>query len=276
MKVLVLGATGMLGSAVATHFLEQKGYEVYMTYRNPDVILGGVKISDYENARRFDPLADDFSSLPEADYVFNCIGTTKPFMTKSPVQSVLINSIVPRQLAGYYSYLKDRFIHISTDCVFSGKDGAYTESSPHDALDDYGKSKSLGEPVDDCMVIRTSIIGNEIHKDASLVAWVKSMSGKKAQGWTRHKWNGVTTDQYAKCLQQIIENDLYEKGLFHIHSNTVNKYELVSMIADRYSVHVELEEVPGPNSVDRTLSSEKDLCKKLDIPSIQAQVRDMR
>lgn len=275
MKVAVLGATGMLGSAVVNGLLDA-GLQVYPSYRNPSVVIrDGRPVSKMSGAFPFVAGQDSPASVPRVDYIVNCIGVIKPFMSGNPIKSIQVNSLFPHQLANAGKELGMKVIHITTDCVFSGRDGKYTEDSLHDALDDYGKTKSLGEP-DNCMVLRTSIIGPEVHKDASLVAWVRSMDGKDIKGFTNHFWNGVTTDQYAAVVQQIIDKDLYEDNLFHVHSDTVNKLELVTMIAERFDLSLNIAPWETPHTVDRTLATKKDLMSNLVIPSLSAQIAAMK
>jgi len=275
MRVLILGATGMLGNAVAKHF-QKKDVDLYFSYRNPHVIFdtkSDKPISYYPEAFPFETKAP-FIELPYADYVINCIGVIKPFIEKNPIESIEVNSIFPRALANYCEKNKMKLIQITTDCVFSGKDGPYTEDSPHDALDDYGKTKSLGEPKN-CMVLRTSIIGEEIHKGASLISWVNTLEGQEANGFTNHWWNGMTTEQYAKVCSTIIEKDLFENGTFHLFSNRINKHDLVKKIAERFDIDVKLNKYEAPVVVDRTLASNKSLINKLNIPSIEEQIESM-
>jgi dTDP-4-dehydrorhamnose reductase/intein/homing endonuclease len=160
------------------------------------------------------------------------------------------------------------------NCVFSGSVGKYVESDLHDALDAYGKSKSLGE-TKECMVIRTSILGEEIHKNASLVAWAKSQAGKNVSGFTNHIWNGITTKQFANCCHQIIEKDLYEAGLHHVFSNDVTKFELLSMIDARFGLNLTIASVEAGQRCDRTMRTNKTLMSRLTVPSISDQIKDM-
>lgn len=266
MKIMILGSTGMLGNAVFNHFKKEK-YEVFGTYRNQ-------KFSNNENFVFFDAASPDFSILKDFDYVLNCIGVIKPFMNVNMIDSIFINSIFPRQLANYCEMKNIKLIHITTDCVFSGIDSEYDEDSLHDCLDEYGKSKSLGEPTN-CMVIRTSIIGEEIHKNASLISWVKSMKNKEINGFINHLWNGVTTKHYAELCQQIIENDLHKNELFIVHSNTVNKFELLSLLNDKFELNLSINKFEDKKRIDRTLSSKKDLINKLKIKSIQQQIEEL-
>ena len=270
-KVLILGSTGMLGNAVARHFqhlrLQNPDYEVYMTHR------GDIRLQD--NSYYFDATNPSFANLPEVDYILNCIGIIKPFMKENIEKSIYINSIFPRKLSNYYKNTKTKVIHITTDCVYSGMDGGYKETDLHDCTDDYGKSKSLGEPIEDCMVLRTSIIGKEIHKNASLISWAISQKNKTVKGFTNHFWNGVTTKEYARVCQNIIENDLYSTGLRHIYSNSVNKYELLKLISDSFELNLNIEPYETEIKCDRTLNTEYELCKVLKIKNLKEQLEDI-
>jgi len=268
-KVAVLGSTGMLGSAVGKYLLQQ-GYDVATSYRNEKVSYG-------PHSFFYDPTIPDGSIPEDCDYIINCIGVIKPFINDNHENSVYLNSLFPRQLAKISKHLGIKMIHITTDCVYSGKDGGYVETDEHDCLDFYGKTKSLGEPSDDCMVIRTSIIGEEIHKDASLISWVKSMKGKTINGFTNHTWNGVTTKQYAKLCEKIIKEDLYKEGLFHVCSDSVTKHELVSIINERFSLDIDITPTEAAQRVDRTLATNEDLSLFLmkSVPSVEEQIKDL-
>jgi dTDP-4-dehydrorhamnose reductase len=280
--VLILGGTGMLGNAVGKFFQAHPDkYDTFLTTRDLSLVYGR-----RSNWIKFDPTektldaASDIREVLEMfpknpDYVINCIGTIKPFMAKNKKESILINSLLPHIWAETLKSFGIKMIHITTDCVFSGATGAYTESSPHDALDDYGKSKSLGEPYSDAMVIRTSIIGPEIHKQASLIAWAQSQAGREVRGFTNHLWNGITCQQYADICSQIIEGELYETGLFHVHSDSVTKEQLLHLINDRYDLKLTISPTPAQEAVDRTLATEKSLLAKLRIPSLRDQVMSL-
>lgn len=268
MKIIILGSTGMLGSAVGHYFLSKYGEEdVCLSHRNKDVGYGANKFY-------FDALTDGFDVIGECDYVINCIGVIKPFIETDTVSSIHINSVFPWELANYCEKRGCKLIHITTDCVFSGREGNYDENAPHDCLDIYGKSKSLGEP-GNCMVLRTSIIGEEIHKKASLIEWAKSQQGKEINGLTNHYWNGVTTKQYAKICEQIISNDWFAKEPYHVFSNTVSKYELLNLINDRFSLDLTINEFEASVAIDRTLATHKDLNDTLNIPPIAQQLKEI-
>lgn len=267
MKILILGATGMLGHTVADYLIGRFDYDVTMTSRNV--------ISGYEGIY-FDALTSDLGALGGPyDYVINCIGIIKPFMSADMEKSIQINALFPWALGKWCEQNGSRLIHITTDCVYSGAKGNYTESDPHDALDAYGKSKSLGECPDYAMILRTSIIGPEIHKYASLVEWAKKQAGKTVKGFTTHLWNGITTLQYAKVCDKIMRQNLFEKGLYHIFAPTdVSKFEMMKMFDHRYELGLTV--IPTqPHPIDRTLRTEKELCSKLGIPSVEQMILEM-
>ena len=248
-KILVLGSTGMLGHSVAKHFID-KGYDVTSTYRKESQEVAAV-----DKKIAYNPLIHSFASLDGGyDYVINCIGTIKPFMAKDPIAARKINSVFPWELADWCNDIKAKLLHITTDCVFSGKTGKYKESSVHDALDDYGKSKSLGEPIDRCMVIRTSIIGEEIHKNASLIEWAKGQKGKSIKGFTNHYWNGITTNYYGVVCEKIIENNWHSNGLFHVHAkDDVSKFDMMTIFNKKFNLDMNIEAFTATETVDRHL-----------------------
>lgn len=271
MKIAVLGSTGMLGNAVGHHFVDKYGEEnVFTSYRNIEMAYGNIFL--------FDPFkvyfATSLQQIPHVDYIINCLGVIKPFITNNIEESIFINSIFPRKLADYCNKNDIRLIHITSDCVYQGTKGNYIETDPHDCTDIYGKTKSLGEP-NNCMILRTSIIGEELHKKASLIEWLKSQKNGKVRGFTNHYWNGVTTRQYAKICQTIIESDLYEQSLFHVFSDTVTKEQLLRMIDYRFKLNTEITPCEADEQIDRTLSTMKILNKTLQIPSLNEQIQQL-
>lgn len=275
-KILILGATGMLGNAVTKYFLSQKDrYNITVTARDVELAKGlfpDIKIIQFRlgiHRGCADLITEKY------DYVINCIGTIKPFMQTDAVAARYINAIFPWELANVCTMYGAKLLHITTDCVFSGKKGKYIETDLHDALDDYGKSKSLGEPISDCMVIRTSIIGEEVHKNASLIEWAKSQRGKKVKGFTHHQWNGITTTQYGKVCDTIMTNEWWERGLFHVHSkDDVNKFQMMTYFNEKFDLKLEIEEVNNIGEpCDRTMRSSKPLNEKLNIPTVREQIQ---
>jgi len=269
-KVLILGSTGMLGNAVGKWFLERpEQFETHLTYRNEEMSFG-------ENKHYFNMYDEEGSGeLPAVDYIINCVGLIKPFITEDPLVSIEVNATFPWRLARYCEETDTNLIHITTDCVYSGAKGSYSEESEHDALDSYGKTKSLGEP-NNCMVLRTSIIGEEIHKNVSLISWVKDQKGGEVNGYTNHLWNGITTKQYAEVCGKIITQDLFQIGKFHIHSpEPVTKHKLVSLINERFELGITVNEFEAPVVVDRTLATTHEMCARLEIPPIEQQIKEL-
>lgn len=235
MRVFIFGANGMLGSYL-TKYLKNFYDVIPITRKNIDLTQNFLLItSKYK-----------FNS---DDVIINAAGIIKQ-RNYSAEELIRVNSLFPH----FLSTLECNVIHITTDCVFSGKDGSYNENSLHDCLDDYGKSKSLGE-CKDLTIIRTSIIGEEIYNKKSLVEWVKSNQGTIVNGYINHFWNGVTCLELSKHIVSLIDNSNYWKGVKHWFSpDTVSKYHLVSYINEIY----ELNNIVNPvmsEYCDRSLST---------------------
>lgn len=263
-KLVILGCEGMLGSMVMRYFAEQG---------IPHIALNRTKFDAGK-----DSVEELFDNLkcPAGTYVVNCIGVVNRRVNQIPYSTVIrINSLFPHELADTCQKRNLRLIHVSTDCVFSGAEGGYSESSNQFASDLYGMSKLLGEPVKQAMVIRSSFIGPEIRNHYLLVSWVLAQEGKMIPGFTNHLWNGVTSLQFAKVVHRVMDQNLYQPGLFHVFSpETVSKASLVSMIARAFGRNVNVNPVKAPAALDRHLKSEKELCAKLAIPSLENQIRE--
>jgi dTDP-4-dehydrorhamnose reductase len=214
---------------------------------------------------KFDAATDDLGStfsMP-IDFVINCIGIIKPYINDSdPTQTETafeINGAFPNRLEAWASKHGVKVIQIATDCVFSGSKGNYLESSEHDALDVYGKSKILGEASGPSMMhLRVSIIGPEVDRSSSLLEWVRNQpENAEISGYTDHFWNGITSLHFAKIARGIIENDIFEAGVFHVlPKDSVTKSELVGMIA-KYLGRSDIKVKPtvtGAN-INRTLGT---------------------
>jgi len=274
MKLLVLGATGMLGSGVC-HSLRQEGFEVHGTFRNKthNICLN----LELDKMIKLNALKIKETPLPLSSYscVINCIGIINTLAEQDPLNTIYINSLFPRLMARRCQNHDVKFIHITTDCVFDGKHGKYTEESPHDAHDIYGQTKSLGEPKD-CMTLRTSIIGEEKHQYHSLISWAQSQKNKEVKGYTNHHWNGVTTHQYGKIISQIIKENLYQEDLFHVFSpSDVTKFDLLRILNDRFDLNLNISSHEAEPPINRTLSIIKRLQKVLSIPSVEQQVKQL-
>jgi dTDP-4-dehydrorhamnose reductase len=263
-KVLVVGSTGMLGYAVSAYY-KSKAYEVVEISRN-----------EYDIAN--DPMSKFENFLKGVEVVINCAGVIKPQIAMNTIENVLkINSMFPRNLAKACDQRHIQCFHVTTDCVYSGKKGKYDENDYFDAEDLYGLSKNAGENKE-CMVLRTSIIGEENGQSRSLLEWAKSQSGKEVNGFTNHLWNGVTTVYLAEIIEKILIEGMYQKGIFHIHSpDTVDKYELLQLFDKVYGLKFsKINATKAKDVVDRSLSSIYNLSKVTSINRIEQQIIEMK
>lgn len=262
-KIMVIGASGMLGYAVSSYF-KTNDYDV-------------VEITRAQFDIANDPIKKLELYMDGVGVVINCAGVIKPTIQNNTIENVLrINSMFPRNLAKLSDRMGIKCFHITTDCVYTGKKGNYSENDYFDADDLYGLSKNAGENKD-CMTLRTSIIGEENGKSRSLLEWAKSQAGKEVNGFTNHLWNGVTTLYLAEVIETILTNNLYEKGLFHIHSpNTVNKYELLQIFNRAYGLNLKVNPVEAKEAIDRSLASEFDLTKIVAVKTLEQQVTEMQ
>jgi dTDP-4-dehydrorhamnose reductase len=233
--VLILGASGMLGSAVLKEFSTFQG-ELIATTRAGTRLVAGSNVRFLKFDAATDNLDSNFS-MP-IDYVINCIGIIKPYIKdtdpKQAETAFEINGAFPNRLEAWASKRGAKVIQIATDCVFSGSKGKYLETNEHDALDVYGKSKSMGEAKGASMMhLRVSIIGPEVDRNSSLLEWVRNQpKNAEVSGYTDHFWNGITSMHFSKIARGIIENDLFEAGVFHVlPQDSATKCELVTLIA---------------------------------------------
>jgi dTDP-4-dehydrorhamnose reductase len=260
MKILVLGASGMLGSTVIRYLLEND-YDAHGTVRGSSSIdLFPARIKKFIHG---DVVAEDFEGILrlikkiKPSIVINCIGIIKQLGDSfDPLIAIPINSLLPHKLARLCDLEGVRLIHISTDCVFSGRKGGYLEIDFPDANDLYGRSKYLGE-VDchNCITLRTSIIGHELNTSNSLLDWFLSQN-TSVFGYTKAIFSGLTTLEIAKVISNHVMPHKELSGLYHLSVNSINKYELLKLIAEVYKKDIEI--IPSDETViDRSLNSNK-------------------
>jgi dTDP-4-dehydrorhamnose reductase len=219
----------------------------------------------YGRARRItdvDALAGD--SVAEAidrvrpDVVVNAIGVVKQRATASdPVLSISVNSLFPHRLAQICAQTGARLIHFSTDCVFSGARGGYSERDIPDPIDLYGRSKLLGE-VDgpEALTIRTSIIGRELEHHTGLLEWFLAQAGGRVHGYAKVIWSGVTTNFLARTVARIVQEDSGLRGVVHLSGPAISKYELLIWLDEAFGTRTAVERDDTPIS-DRSLDSER-------------------
>ena len=261
MKVLVLGVTGMLGNAVFRLFSASPGFEVTGTARSsgslsrlPEALRGRVLLG--VDVDQFDSLAGAFAQA-RPDVVINCIGLVKQLAeADDPLAALPINAILPHRLARLCAVAGARLVHVSTDCVFLGTKGGYSEADPPDAQDLYGRSKLLGE-VDypHAITLRTSIIGHELGSAHGLVGWFLAQSGT-VKGYTRAVFSGLPTVELAAVIRDRVLPDPRLRGLYHVAAAPVAKYDLLEMVARQYGSTTRI--VPDDRvAIDRSLDGSR-------------------
>lgn len=262
MKVLVLGATGMLGSAVFNFLSINSLHQVWGTVRNAnnlsyfdtethDYLLSNIDVLNH------DSLVNVLSHV-QPDVVINCIGLIKQFSdANDPLSALPINALFPHRLANLCALTKARLIHISTDCVFNGRKGMYLEDDISDAEDLYGKSKYIGELHDlpHAITLRTSIIGHELSSNASLVDWFLSQTGT-VNGYKKAIFSGLTTLELANVIQNFVMPNSNLHGLYHVSVDPIDKYTLLNIIAEIYGKKIDIK-ADDKVQIDRSLDSTK-------------------
>ncbi|QEY50105.1 dTDP-4-dehydrorhamnose reductase family protein [Legionella longbeachae] len=263
MKILVLGITGMLGSAVFHTFNQQQNdFEVWGTLRSREGLNyfpNGVHpylISDTD-VLNLDALCKVLEQV-RPNVVINCVGLIKQLSSaKDPLSALPVNAMLPHQLARLCQLAGARLIHISTDCVFSGKKGFYAENDNSDAEDLYGKSKFIGEITEssNAITLRTSIIGHEFNSKSALVEWFLSQE-LSVKGYVNAIFSGLPTFELARVMRDYVIPKPELSGLYHVAATPINKYELLSLIAEVYKKNINIiadEEL----RIDRSLNGER-------------------
>ena len=258
-KVLILGASGMLGNAALRVFSEDERFMVIGTLRTPslmnffpkEVVSRLVVIPDIES---LDGLASLFCSY-KPEVVINCIGLVKQLSeSNTPLSAIPINSLLPHRLASICSLVGARLIHMSTDCVFSGKQGKYIESDFPDANDLYGRSKYLGE-VDypNAITLRTSIIGHEISGHRSLIGWFLNQE-EKVTGFKNAIFSGLPTVEVSRVIKDYVVPNENLHGVYHLSAMPINKFDLLTLVAKEYGKDIKIES-DEEFKIDRSLDS---------------------
>ncbi|SEE43116.1 dTDP-4-dehydrorhamnose reductase family protein [Pseudomonas anguilliseptica] len=246
MKILILGITGMLGSAVFRSFSADAEHETWGTVRSgaalrnfpqqsQERLLSGVDVLDQ------DALVAVLAKV-RPDVVINCVGLIKQLAdAKDPLTALPINAMLPHRLARLCDLSGARLIHISTDCVFSGRKGGYLESDLSDAEDLYGKSKYIGELHDlpNAITLRTSIIGHELNSSYSLVDWFLSQEGR-VRGFSKAIFSGLPTVELARLMKDFVIPHRQLNGLYHVAAKPIDKFRLLSLVAVQYGKAIDI------------------------------------
>ncbi len=260
-KVLIFGATGMLG------------HKLYQVLRPSFDVVGTIRtgykiISRYSFMEptilipRFDATQPGavkhvIESI-QPDVIVNCIGVINKLVDKIGVPiTTYLNAELPHEMYRICRSKGIRLIHISTDCVFSGKKGNYREEDPSDAEDEYGKTKYRGEVTGEgALTLRTSIIGRELTSSNGLVEWFISHRGGEVNGWTNAIFSGFPTLHFSRIIADIISKHQNLSGLYHVSSTPISKFDLLTLINKAFGLNIVIKETPEPKE-DRSLDSSK-------------------
>jgi len=280
MRILILGVTGMLGHTLFKILNQSSAHEIHGTYRsinsniplcykNNKNLTAGVNVLDID-------LIKNLMNNCKPNVVINCVGLIKQLdAIDDPLVAIPINSLFPHQLYNICEGLNTRLIHISTDCVFSGRHGGYRESDNPDPSDLYGKSKLLGEINNkNAVTIRTSIIGHELNAKLSLLEWFLCQK-IMVKGYAKAFFSGLPTVELSRVIIDKILPKSDIAGLYHLASHKISKFELLKIIANVYQKEIDIIE-DSSLVIDRSLNSDMfNSTFKYQPPSWSKLVQDM-
>lgn len=272
-KVLILGSSGMLGHIVY-HYLDMKDYDVLGTSRTPIEGINSVNLDVVENIDKLFELIQ--TDKPEV--IINCVGLLVKASQDNPTRAIFINSLFPRILVDWTKNTPIKIIHISTDCIFNGKEGPYNEYDQATESNYYGRTKALGEINNNKdLTIRTSIIGPELKKDGTgLFNWVINQEGI-INGFTKVFWNGVTTLELAKQIEIILRKKYELNGIYHLVTpKEINKYNLLKTIQDVFDLDkIQINKCDSPK-VNKVLINNRteEYCPK--VPNYDIQLKELK
>lgn len=245
-RVLILGVTGMLGNVVFRVFSADAACQIWGTLRSASALS---RFSQGSHARLLcgvDVLDQDALTAVMArvkpDLVINCVGLIKQLAdAKDPLIALPINAMLPHRLARLCALSGSRLIHVSTDCVFSGRKGMYKEGDLSDAEDLYGKSKYIGElhNLPHAITLRTSIIGHELGSSNALVDWFLSQQGS-VRGFTKAIFSGLPTVELARVMKDFVMPHPELNGLYHVAAEPIDKFSLLTQVAAQYGKQIEI------------------------------------
>jgi dTDP-4-dehydrorhamnose reductase len=259
MRILIFGVNGMLGHKLYQGLVPE--HSVTGTIRGrwnelqefgifpSENVIEDVSISDLDSLRR------SFETS-QPDVVINAIGLIKQApSSKSVVQALSVNSIFPHQLSAMAAEFSSRLILISTDCVFAGTKGSYTEDDPPDANDLYGLSKRLGEVLEPHVLeLRTSVVGRELANSHSIVEWFLGKRGSSVKGFRKAIYTGLTTIELTRIISRVIADLPELSGLWHVSSDPISKFDLLNLLNRNFGASIDI--IPDDEVViDRSLDS---------------------
>ena len=259
---MVLGASGMLGHTLFYDLLVNRQFNVKGTVRSMDEFHGFFpgklleKIIENVDATKIETVRAAIHDF-RPDIVINCIGIIKQSpIANDPLTVITLNALFPHQLAAICREAGCRLIHVSTDCVFDGEKGSYTEEDKLSAEDLYGISKYMGEVnYNHTITIRTSIIGHELNSNLSLLEWFLSQKGS-VKGYTKAIYTGFPTNEISRIIAEFILPDETLSGLYQVSSDPISKYDLLKLVSIIYKKDIEIIPFDG-FSDNKSLVSEK-------------------
>ncbi len=244
-RVLIFGGSGMLGHKLSQ--VVSKEADTFVTMRSADLALkypgvfGKTKVIEGVDAQNAESVDRAFQ-VASPTVVVNAVGIVKQIATsKDAVNSITVNSVFPHRLAERCVRDGIRLISISTDCVFSGNRGNYSEEDAPDPQDQYGRTKLLGEiDLPNCLTFRTSIIGPQIQGEYSLLEWFMRQKGGSIKGYRKAIFTGWPTIELAEIVTKVITLHRELSGIYHVATQPISKFELLSLINDAYELNVEI------------------------------------
>lgn len=257
----------MLGHSLVRYLSECPEYDVYASARNlaglqkhfPEALIVRF-LTESVDANDFESIIRAIAST-QPDVIINCIGIIKQLpLANDPLTAITCNALLPHRLSLISHAAGARLIHISTDCVFDGKKGMYTEKDASTAEDLYGRTKYLGE-LDDphSVTLRTSIIGHELKGGYGLIEWFLAQA-EKVRGFRRVIYSGFPTIELAGILRDHVLPNPEIHGVYHVSSEPISKYDLLTLVAERYGKDIEIEPYDGfvqNRSLDSTIFREE-------------------
>ena len=261
MKIVILGSNGLLGNTISKYFFERADYQTIAVLRNYSKLkLFNQKYHKnfliIENILDYDKTKQKLQRL-RPDVLINCLGITnkEKIENSRQIENIInINSLLPHRLQRICSEMGTRLIHLSTDCIFSGSRGLYSENDIPDPIDIYGRSKLLGElDLENTLTIRKSVIGHELVSKKGLLEWFLNQN-RSVQGYKNVIFSGLTVLELAKLIDKYIfpRSDL--KGILNISGESISKFDLLKIISDIYNKSIEI--IPNQSiKINRTLNS---------------------
>ena len=266
-SIIILGATGLIGHQVYFRLKANKDFSVF-SFAHRRKISADTILLDARNESVLEKYIVDINP----DVIVNCMGVLIAEANRNPENAIFLNAYIPQRLKNIANGLDAKLVHISTDCVFSGRKGSYSEGDARDADDTYGRAKALGEVTESPHVtLRTSVVGPEIKDGEELFHWFMSQEGK-IKGFIRSLWSGVTTLELAKAVEWAIEKDI--QGLYHITNGVpINKYELLMLFKQYTNKQIEIEGVEGRMTNKSFLDTRREI--DYSVPSYEEMISEM-